>query len=89
MNQNDELYHYGVPGMKWGVKKTASKTSSSYKSRSTETKQKPKLSKKAKIAIGATAAGVALAGIGTVLAKDVIQKAYITGVLAKAFRDAM
>lgn len=62
-----ELYHYGVKGMKWGVRrrqnKDGSSTSAGKKQRS-EDDDKKKLTTKQKVAIGATAAGTALAVIG-------------------------
>lgn len=58
---NNELYHYGIPGMRWGNRR--GKTSNT----SSKSKPKTKLSKGQKIAIGATAAGAALAGIGVTL----------------------
>ena len=65
----NELYHYGVKGMKWGVRKnrTQSNNKNVAKRSSDETKEvnnKKKLTTKQKVAIGAAAAGTALAVIG-------------------------
>lgn len=52
---NNELYHYGVPGMRWGTRKSSTTKQKSSKS---------KLTKGQKVAIGATVAGTALIAIG-------------------------
>jgi len=51
---NNELYHYGVPGMRWGHRKSGT----------AKQRSKLKLSKGKKVAIGATVAGAALVAIG-------------------------
>lgn len=72
---NNELYHYGIPGMRWGSRR--GKTSK------TLSKPKTKLSRGKKIAIGATAAGAALAGIGVTLAASakIRDRVMISGVV--------
>ena len=87
---NDELYHYGVPGMRWGKRKTRStlKTGTTKtKKEAAKNKQKPKLSVGKKVAIGSAVTGVALAGIGTMLAKDAIRDRYLLMQYGKALAD--
>lgn len=74
---NDELYHYGIPGMRWGNRRGKTNNALS------KSKPKTKLSKGKKIAIGATAAGAALAGMGLMLATStkVRDRVMISGVV--------
>lgn len=85
MDNTQELYHYGIPGMRWGRKRgkqdyaTLSKSRTKTKNKSetkaetkTKIKAKPKLSKGKKVAIGTTVAAATLAGIGALAAKDTI-----------------
>ena len=79
---NNELYHYGVPGMRWGTRKGKQK-------QSTTSKPKTKLSKAKKVAIGSAAVGASLLAIGAMLRTEVAQKRYNAFVLGKAIVDAM
>lgn len=95
---NNELYHYGTPGMKWGRRKGTQERNTSSKAK-TKSKSngkvvftlpaRPKLSKGKKIAIGTAAAGVALASIGTMLASKTVRDHRIASIVAKTFRENM
>lgn len=77
---NDELYHYGVKGMKWGVHRARNNVSTSSKrTKSNSTQQKDKATKTKKssskkniAAKGARAAGKATAKIGQLYLVDQI-----------------
>ena len=69
---NNELYHYGVPGMKWGVKRGSKNTSSS-------SEGSPQKKKKFKAATGAKVAAGILAVTGGVA---------MTAIIAKKSHDA-
>lgn len=94
MNKN-ELYHYGVPGMRWGRRRATrsrhgSKTSAKPKEEKlTLKKTKKKMSAGKKIAIGGAVAGVTLAGIGTMLSANALRKRHLGFGLTKAFLDNM
>ena len=60
---NGELYHYGIPGMRWGHKKGPKKSEKSVK----KSKTKSKLSKGKKIAAGVLA-GIGAAGVAGIAA---------------------
>lgn len=80
MNSN-ELYHYGIPGMRWGQKKVIHNIKKPNKQDSNQTK------KKRNIVIGTTVAGAALAGIGATLVSKTIRNNYITSLTARALRE--
>lgn len=72
-NNPDELYHYGIPGMKWGKRKTqqyvstgtrSSKTKSTQSNSTVSAEQKLARRKKA-IKVGTAVVGTALAAYGT------------------------
>lgn len=79
---NNELYHYGVPGMRWGRRKAASKTNDAQP-------KKKRVSKKTKVVIGSTVAVAALAGIGTMLLSDTVADKARTVTIGKAMVDNM
>lgn len=81
---SNELYHYGVPGMRWGRRRGGQKISitnlknkTKNKSEKNNTKPKPKMSKGKKIAIGSAVTAVALAGVGKLLTSRVVQDKYM------------
>ena len=78
----DYMYHYGVKGMKWGVRKRVqSKVSSFGQNRRVQNKTNTKkMSTKKKVALGV---GVA-AGVGAAVAGGVAGKRYLSGKKAAA-----
>lgn len=93
---NNELYHYGVPGMKWGQKrgrqkisKTNLKNKTKNKSENNNTKPKTKMSKGKKIAIGSAVTAVALVGVGKLLTSKVVQDKYMLIKAGKALVENM
>ena len=83
MNNDNELYHYGVPGMRWGHRKKQTRTNNKSK------KPKKKMSLGKKIAIGSAVTGVALVGIGKVLSSDMMQEKYRLIMSGKAVTENM
>ena len=83
MNSN-ELYHYGVTGMRWGKRK---KLSSNKKYQSNKTSNEER--RKRNIAIGTAASATILAGIGTMLASNAVKNNRLMSITAKALRDNM
>lgn len=89
---NNELYHYGVPGMRWGHRKAVSTTSNNKRIKNkTDDAQikKKRVSKKTKVVIGSTIAVAALAGVGTMLLSDAVADKTRTLTIGKAMVDNM
>ena len=89
---NNELYHYGVPGMRWGQRRATTKvdkTSSKTKRKSETKTEKPKkkLSKGAKIAIGSAVTAATLVGVGKLLTSDVVREKYLLLNAGKALAE--
>lgn len=89
---NNELYHYGVPGMRWGHRKSTNSTANNKRVNRKSDDYQPKkkrVSKKAKIIVGSTVAVAALAGIGTMLLSDTAADKARTVSIGKAMVDNM
>lgn len=85
-----ELYHHGVKGQKWGVRRyqnedgTLTSTGKSRKNKNNSKKQLSKPSKKETITKGAKIAGITLASIGTLtLAASIGTVLYTANKLSK------
>lgn len=93
MDNTKELYHYGIPGMRWGKRRTKQDNNISsknkYNTNTKITKSRQKLSTGKKIAIGSAAVGVGLLSIGAMLRTEVAQKRYSAFVLGKSIVNAM
>lgn len=80
-NQTDELYHFGIPGMKWGVRRNKSNSSNKKqrnKKNNKSFKSKRTINKKKLVAIGAITATTVLALHGADKLLDMREKARIT-----------
>ena len=83
MEQNkDELYHYGVPGMRWGERKSRRKGSS--KNRRKDSPKDEQDVRKKRIAFGKKVAVTALTGVGAVAVGKLVYEKYITSLVKKA-----
>ena len=96
MEQYQELYHYGVPGMKWGVRKASSGSTQAKKNKrlSKAEKKQQKIDKKAKATVGKRVVKGILIGTGATAATAaatyglaVLGEKAVKSVLAYAFLD--
>lgn len=62
--QINELYHWGIKGMKWGIRRDLNDENSNQSSYKNNNEEDVKISRNKKIKIGATIAGTVLAAAG-------------------------
>lgn len=71
-NNFDELYHYGVPGMRWGHRRAKNNVKTS---KTPNHKNKQKWSTKKKVIVGATVtAGIVAGVVGSKKIKDYVNR---------------
>lgn len=82
-NQTNEIYHFGIPGMRWGIRRNRTTSSkkiakvSKNKKNNGSSKKKKAINKKKLVAVGAVAATTVLALYGANKLLDMKEKASI------------